>query len=133
MANYKSVAVTAIDSGLVRKSQYRGNVQAIPVSYTVPSGGLTASDTVEVTAVLPQNAVLVGYDLYQDQLGNTLSFGYTGAATGLVNGADTSSAGRLQMVVAPVDVGGKKLYFTVGTAWTAAKKLTGVLFIVTDE
>lgn len=133
MATIKSKAVEAIEAGLVDKYQYRGNVQCIPVDRTIPAGGLAQNGVVELSAVLPPNTYVVGFTLYQNALGNTLDFGYTGDTDGLIDGADTSSASTITMVTAPAAVGGKKLVLVAAGAWTEEKIIVGNILIVTGE
>ncbi len=115
MAN--SSEVTAVNAGLVTKSNYRGNVQAIPV--TISSTG-AASHTVSI--VLPQEARVVYANLTPSS--GDVDIGYAGALTAVKTGASS-----LCEFAGNVDVGGKVLLATTD----ATASVSGVILIATNE
>jgi hypothetical protein len=132
--DYNSVAVAAVEaSPVVRKNAYRGNVQVIPVDFTVPTGNIAQNKTVALSKTLPAGAKVVWVHLRQNTIGNTLNLGVTGAATALVSAADTSADSTITYLGAPLDAGGKEIYATAGNTWTAAKTIKGFILITTDE
>ena len=114
----KTNEVTALDSGIVTKSNYRGNVQVI----TVTEGTGTAGTSYEATAKLPQEAKLIA---------------------SMINGAGTSDIGTVEdgatsiqanqvdntLTINNADVGGKII--TVNPDSTGA--ISGFLLIATNE
>jgi hypothetical protein len=143
MATLKTAAVTAIDSGLVRKSEYRGNVQCIPVEISTDAADGTHS--IIFSDVLPNNAELIAINLEHTAIGgttNTLDIGYTGDADAIIDGADVSSAGVVAYPAeagtttagagGPIAVGGKKIIGELkGTM--SSDTINGYILIVTDE
>lgn len=113
----KSTEVTALDSGIVTKSNYRGNVQAIPV--TIASTG-AGSHT--VSAVLPQEARVVYANLTPS--GGDVDLGYAGDTDAVKAGASSAL-----VFAGNVDVGGKTLLATTD----ATASVSGVILIATNE
>ena len=111
----KSSEVTALDAGLVSKSNYRGNVQAIAV--TVASTGAGAQT---VSGVLPDGARVVLADL--TTASGTVKLGYSGDDDAVTADANTTFYGS-------VAVGGKTLLATN----SATSAINGLILIVTDE
>ena len=115
MAN--STEVTNVNDGLVTKSNYRGNVHAIPV--TIGSAGATSH---VVSKLLPQEARVVYANLTPSS--GDVDIGYSGALTAVKTGASSACefAGN-------VDVGGKILLATTD----ATASVSGVILIATNE
>lgn len=129
MATIKNAIVTTLaNSTVVRKSQYRGNPQWIPVDLT----GLTIGDTVVFTEVLPSNtkAVELAIRPLSTNTGGTLDVGYTGDADAIRATVDVAS--ETVIILDNTDVSGKQLIGTVGTA-VPASGFAGFILVVTDE
>lgn len=113
----KTSEITALDAGLVTKSNYRGNVQVI----TVTESTGTAGTSYEATGVLPQEAKLVASMLNG---AGTFKLGNTG---------DDDAYGATQtdntMTINLQDVGGKVITVTPNS--TGA--ISGFLLIATNE
>ncbi len=116
MAN--SSEVTALNAGLVTKSNYRGNVQAIPVTLT----GSQGAGTYTVSGVLPQEARVVLADI--TTASGTAKVGYTGTVDAVSADANTTFFGS-------ADVGGKTLIVT--TSATSSSGVNGLILIATNE
>ena len=113
----KSTEVTALDSGIVTKSNYRGNVQAIPVTL-----GSNSAGSHDVSAVLPQEARVVYANLTPST--GDVDLGYAGATTAVATGATSTL-----VFAGNVDVGGKVLLATTD----ATASVSGVILIATNE
>jgi hypothetical protein len=140
MATLKSAVVTAIDSGLVRKSEYRGNVQCIPVEISTDAADGTHS--VIFSDTLPSNTELIAVYLTHTAIAGTtktLDIGYTGDADAIIDGANVASAGTISYPSTaaaggggPIDVSGKKIIGELkGTM--SSDTISGYILIVTDE
>jgi len=140
MATLKSAVVTAIDSGLVRKSEYRGNVQCIPVEISTDAADGTHS--VIFSDTLPSNTELIAVYLTHTAIAGTtktLDIGYTGDADAIIDGANVTSAGTISYPSTaaaggggPIDVSGKKIIGELkGTM--SSDTISGYILIVTDE
>ena len=141
MAN--SDEITALDSGIVTKSNYRGNVQAIP--FTLTNVG-NASHV--ISKVLPQEARVISAVLAYDALGSgaTADMGYAGSTNAIIDGvanADegintfpagiTNEATGVFTTAGSIDVGGKILLVTVASADASDKELSEHVLIATNE
>jgi hypothetical protein len=140
MATLKSAAVTAIDSGLVRKSEYRGNVQCIPVE--ISTNAADGTHSVIFSDTLPSNTELIAVYLTHTAIAGTtktLDIGYTGNADAIIDGANVASAGTISYPSTaaaggsgPIDVSGKKIIGELkGTM--SSDTINGYILIVTDE
>jgi len=114
----KSSQVTDLDGGIVTKSNYRGNVQAIPVTLT----GSQAADTYTVSGVLPQEARVILADITTST--GTAKVGYSGTV-------DAVSADANATFYGSTDVGGKTLIVT--TSATSSSGVNGLILIATNE
>jgi hypothetical protein len=131
----KSTEVTSIDSGIVTKSNYRGNVQSIPVTITAGTNG-----TYDVTKVLPQEARVISASLFYGDFGTDfgIDLGYSGSATAIATVADTNdAAGELAFpttgsTAGSLDVGGKVLQVVIAGADNTAN-IVGNILIATNE
>jgi len=137
MATNSSV-VTALASGIQRKSAYRGNVQYIPVEVTVPASA--SAEALTLSETMPPNTELIAVNLECSALSTNgeLDIGYTGNADAILDGITATSAANAAYpgagtagLGAPVAVGGKKIIGTVTGA--DAGTLNGYILIVTDE
>lgn len=143
MATLNTAAVTALASSQLRKSEYRGNVQWIPVE--INTDAADGTHAVVFSDVMPPNTELVAIRLEHTAIGgttNTLDIGYTGNADAIIDGADVSAAGVVDYpgeagtttaaAGAPVDVSGKQIIGELkGTMSTDT--INGYILIVTDE
>ena len=111
----KSSEVSALDDGIVTKSNYRGNVQAIPVTFAS-----TAAGTHDVSAILPQEARVILASITSST--GTCKLGYAADDDAVSADVNTTFFGN-------VDVGGKLLQIV--TSATATH--TGVILIATNE
>ena len=113
----KTAEVTALDSGIQDKVEYRGNVQVVMVT----EGTGTAATAYEATAVLPQKAKLIASMLNG---AGTFKLGNTG---------DDDAYGATQadntLTINDQDVGGKIITVTPNS--TGA--ISGFLLIATNE
>ena len=133
MAN--STQVTALASSIQRKSVYRGNVQAIPVTL-VP-----ASDTAHVISeTLPPNTYVIGAALACSGLAGsaTLTIGTNSDADAILASTSVSSAALVSYPAAasvsgPVSVGEKYLTITTAGGTYSSETIVGYILIVTDE
>jgi hypothetical protein len=135
MAN--STEVTALNAGIVTKSNYRGNVQAIPVSLATGTGAGTHT----ISGVLPQETRLIAASLFcsdpsSDSDSTTISVGHAddidavgslaGTAAGEVAFPTTGSA------AGSVDLGNKTLIVTTDAECTGST-ISGYILIATNE
>jgi hypothetical protein len=141
MATINTVAVTALAASQVRKSEYRGNVQWIPVEISADVADGTHS--VVFSDVLPANTELIGIQIEHSAIAGTtqtLDIGYTGDADAIIDGADLSTAGGIGYpgsaatagLGAPVDVSGKQIIGEL-KGQLSSDTINGYLLIVTDE
>ena len=114
----KSSQVTALDAGIVTKSNYRGNVQAIPVTLT----GSQTAGTYTVSGVLPQEARVLLADI--TTASGTAKVGFAGTVSAVSADANTTFYGS-------ADVGGKTLIVT--TSATSSSGVNGLILIATNE
>ena len=114
MAN--STQVIALNASIQRKSIYRGNVQAIPITIESQAAG-----SAEVSEVLTPNTYVILASATASA-GN-VSLGYSGDTDAISAAGTTSSTNTL------VDVSGKTLLATT----TATASVDGHILIVTDE
>ena len=141
MAN--SDEITALDSGIVTKTNYRGNVQAIP--FTLTNVG---NDSHVISKKLPEEARVISAVLAYDALGSgaTADMGYAGSTNAIIDGvanADegintfpagiTNEATGVFTTAGSIDVGGKILLVTVASADASDKELSGHVLIATNE
>ena len=141
MAALKTAAVTAYESGILRKSAYRGNVQCIPVELDTDADD--GSHTITFSEVLPPNTELIAINLETTAIsdtGETMSIGYTGDSDAIINAESIVAAGSVVYpgiaatagAGAPVDVGGKAIIGELeGTM--SSDTIYGYILIVTDE
>lgn len=133
MAN--STEITAVDAGIVTKSNYRGNVQSIPVTITAGTTG-----TYNVSKVLPQEARVISASLFYGDFGTDfgVDLGYAAAPTAIATVADTNdAAGELAFpttgsTAGSLDVGGKVLQVVIAGADNTAN-IVGNILIATNE
>tara|TARA_S200002703_G_C3710614_1_gene218269 strand:+ start:94 stop:444 length:351 start_codon:yes stop_codon:yes gene_type:complete len=114
----KTSEITALDAGLVTKSNYRGNVQVI----TVTEATGTAGTSYEATGVLPQEAKLIASMINgagASDIGTTAD----GSTSIQANQVDNT------LTINNADVGGKVI--TVNPDSTGA--ISGFLLIATNE
>ena len=112
-----STQVQALAASQVRKSEYRGNVQAIPVTLESQAAGSYA-----ISEVLPPNSY-VGFCYLIPSAGD-VDIGYAGDTDAVATGASSvTQSGTV------VDVSGKTLLATTD----ATASVDGVVMIVTDE
>lgn len=142
MATINTDAVTALAISQVRKSEYRGNVQWIPVEISEDVADGTHS--VVFSDVLPANTELIAIKLEHTAVGgttNTLDIGFTGNPDAIIDGADVSSAGEVVYpwdgaatagAGAPVDVSGLQIIGELKGA-LSTDTINGYILIVTDE
>jgi hypothetical protein len=135
MAN--STEVTALNAGIVTKSNYRGNVQAIPVSLATGTGAGTHT----ISDVLPKETRLIGASLFcsdpsSDSDSTTISVGFSGtiAAVGSLAG---TVAGEIAFpttgsAAGSVDLGNKTLIVTTDAECTGST-ISGYILIATNE
>lgn len=129
MATIKNAIVTTLETEIqVRKSEYRGNPQWIPIDLT----GLTIGDTVVFSDILPANtkAVELAIRPLSTNTGGTLDVGIVGDADSIRVGVDV--AAETVIVLDNTDVSGKQLIGTVKVA-VPASGFAGFILIVTDE
>lgn len=129
MPTINNAIVTTLASEIqVRKSEYRGNPQWIPIDLT----GLTIGDTVVFSEILPANtkAVALAIRPLSTNTGGTLDVGYTGDADAIR--VDVDVAAETLIILDNTDVSGKQLIGTVETA-VPASGFAGYILIVTDE
>ena len=129
MATITNAVVTLLETQtLVRKSEYRGNLQWIPIDLT----GLTIGDTVIFTDILPDNtkAVSLAIRPLSTNTGGTLDIGYTGDADAIR--VDVDVAAETVIILDNTDVSGLQLIGTVETA-VPASGFAGYLTYVCDE
>ena len=150
--------VTAIDSGIVTKSNYRGNVQAIPFTLVI-TGEVNTSHT--ISKVLPQEARVISAQIAYPDLGTDakVDMGYAGQTAIIIDGADNGNAAGYNQYPADglqastgtetistlgsIDVGGQVLLVTVagadgaadgsGSAGTIDCTIVGNVIIATNE
>jgi len=130
----KSTEITALDDGIVTKSNYRGNVQAIPVTITGADNG-----TYDCSAVLPQEARVVLADIQYANLGDTftVTIGHNDDTDALGTSGEVSAAGGIiypttGTSAGSVNAGGKTLQVVVSGA-TQTADIAGVFLIATNE
>ena len=139
MATLYTDIVTSLNSTeVVRKSEYRGNVQVIPVNYD--TDGTPSADTLVFSLTLPQNSYVVGIELQHTAIASgELDIGYTGDPDAIIDGADLTSAGVVSYPAsgaagggAPVAVGEKQIIGTL-TGTLSSDSISGYILIATDE
>jgi hypothetical protein len=138
MAN--SAVVTALATSQVRKSEYRGNVQWIPVELTLTESQGTTS--LVLSDVMPPNTELIAINLESTAIPgttNTLDIGVTGNPDAILDGIDVSSAANVTYPAAatagtgaPIDVSGKAIIGELIGA-PSGDTINGYILIVTDE
>ena len=141
----KSTEVTALTAsdtaaGIVTKSNYRGNVQVIPVTILGSEQTSNANGTYDVTATLPQEARVISASLFYADLGTDfgVDLGYSGTPEAIATVADTNDdAGQLAFpttgsAAGSIDVGGKILQVVVAGADTTGN-IVGHILIATNE
>jgi hypothetical protein len=113
---------------VVRKSEYRGNTQWIPVDLT----GLTENDILVFTEVLPPNTKAVELTIRPLSInaGGLMSIGYTGDVTGIREEIDVSS--ETSILLNNTDVSSKQILGEVTSA-VPASGFSGYILVVTDE
>ena len=128
----KTDVVTAIDAGnpaIVDRVEYRGNVQHIPFEYT------TAAETaaLEISKVLPSDCKVIGIRINMPGVTGTgtIQICYTGDNDAIIASTSIATAGVLEYIGAPVDVGGKALIGSVTS--DAVDVLSGYILTVTNE
>lgn len=121
-------------TGLVTKSNYRGNVQAIPVSIDTATNGVHF-----ISEKLPQEARVISANLFVGDFGTafTVDVGDTETANSIGAQASGDNAGQILFPVAgstagSVDVGGKQLKVTIGGA-DNTEQIHGHILIATNE
>jgi len=129
---HKSVAVTAVDAqSVVNKTVYLGNVQCIPVDFTVPSATVVQNATIQFSKTLPPNTKIIAMSVRSGTIGNNITIGITGSAAALsaAAGNDTTNV----YLGAPLDAGGKEIFATAADTLTAAGTLKGYILIMTEQ
>lgn len=134
----KSTEVTAVDAGIVTKSNYRGNVQAIPVSLATGSGAGTHT----ISAVLPQETRLIGASLFfsdpsSDSDTTVILVGHADDTDAVGTSGATAAAGSIAFpttgsAAGSVDLGGKTLIVTTDADCTGST-ISGYILIATNE
>lgn len=121
-------------TGLVTKSNYRGNIQAIPVSIDTATNG-----THNISQTLPQEARVISANLFVGDFGTafTVDVGYSGTADAIGAQASGDAAGQILFPVAgstagSVDVGGKQLQIVIAGA-DNTEQIHGHILIATNE
>lgn len=121
-------------SGLVTKSNYRGNVQAIPVSIDTATNG-----THKISDVLPQEARVISANLFVGDFGAafTVNVGTGSAADAIGAQASGDAAGQILFPIAgstagSIDVGGKQLQVVIAGA-DNTEQIHGHILIATNE
>tara|TARA_R100000234_G_C4852202_1_gene115654 strand:- start:37 stop:459 length:423 start_codon:yes stop_codon:yes gene_type:complete len=137
-----STEVTNIDSGIVTKSNYRANVQAIPFTLTGVGDG-----THTISKKLPEECRVISATVAFDALGGsaTVDLGVAGSTNGIIDGAASANEGvnrfpsgtaneayEVFNASGSVDVGGKILIITIASAGGTAN-LSGHVLIATNE
>lgn len=140
MATYNTDVVDALAVSQVRKSEYRGNVQWIPVEFS--DDGTYSADTIVFSDVLPANTELLAIRLETTAIASgELDIGYTSDPDAIIDGATPTSAGVITYpwngaatvtLGAPVDVSGKQIIGTL-TGTMSDDSINGYILIVTDE
>ena len=147
-----SSEVTAVDAGIVTKSNYRGNVQAIPFTLVI-TGEVNTSHV--ISKVLPQEARVISATVAYPDLGTaaTVDLGYAGSTNVIIDGASDNDSGLLTFpsdgtasaisTLGSIDVGGKTLLLTIagadgaadgsGSAGTIDATIVGHVLISTNE
>tara|TARA_R100001079_G_C4353645_1_gene112049 strand:+ start:71 stop:481 length:411 start_codon:yes stop_codon:yes gene_type:complete len=136
MAN--STEVTALNAGIVTKSNYRGNVQAIPVSLATGSGAGTHT----ISGVLPQEARLIAASLFfsdpsSDSDNTTILVGHADDTDAVGTSGATAAAGEIAFpttgsAAGSVDLGNKTLIVTTDAECTGST-ISGYILIATNE
>jgi len=137
MAN--STEVTALNAGIVTKSNYRGNVQVIPVSLT--SGTGAGTDT--ISGKLPQEARLIGASLFftdpnSGGTNSTILVGHADDTDAVGTSGAVSAAGSIAFpttgsAAGSVDLGEKTLIVTRDSNVDQAITISGYILIATNE
>ena len=137
MAN--STEVTNLNDGLVTKSNYRGNVQAIPVSLT--SGTGAGTDT--ISGKLPQEARLIAASLFftdpnSGGTNSTILVGHADDTDAVGTSGAVSAAGSIVFpttgsAAGSVDLGEKTLIVTRDSNVDQAITISGYILIATNE
>jgi|TARA_Y100000310_G_C20698563_1_gene827547 hypothetical protein len=142
MATYVNPIVTTIGSNVVRKSDYRGNMQQIPIFIDASAALINNADVITLTSVLPQNCKAVAIALNHDGANGvaaSTTLAVTAGGTVLTptatipTSADTNST-LIEYSLKNTDVSGLSIIGTVGGAdWADTVDLYGYITIVTDE
>jgi hypothetical protein len=137
MAN--STEVTNLNAGIVTKSNYRGNVQAIPVSLATGSG----SGVHTISGVLPQEARLISASLFftdpnSGGTNSTILVGHSGDTDAVGTSGDVSAAGSIAFpttgsAAGSVDLGSKTLIVTTDSNCNQSITISGHILIATNE
>ena len=143
MATIKNAIVTTIDSQpVVRKVDYRGNLQNIPIFIDASAALVNNADVLTLTSVLPANCKALSISLNHDSsdgVGASTTLAITAGGTVLTpaatipTSADTNST-LIAYSLKNTDVSGLTIIGTVGGAdWDDDTDLIGFITIVTDE
>lgn len=137
MAN--STEVTNLNAGIVTKSNYRGNVQAIPVSLATGTGAGTHT----ISGVLPQEARLIAASLFftdpnSGSTNSTILVGHADDTDAVGTSGATSAAGEIAFpttgsAAGSVDLGGKTLIVTTDSDVNQSVTISGYILIATNE
>lgn len=143
MAEIKTPVVTTLTATpqrFVRKNEYRGNPQKIPLFIDNGTAGVNNGDTITCSTALPANCVAVGVHLKTAGVGASTTLTFSAGGTNISGAIATSSAiDSFYLFTAAgedtVDVSGLSLIATVGGAdWDdGANDLWGYIEIITDE
>jgi hypothetical protein len=143
MPNFKSDQKTKWDAEDVlrlKPSEYFGRLRVATFQYTIPAGGLASGDTLEL-CVLPKGGTIIGGQLVHDGIGNSIVIGTPENYEKYLTNTATASATTTPVYFAhtiALKVGQTLSDETVIAAkawtgaWTAAKKLSGVVLFVLD-
>ena len=142
MATYVNPIVTTIASNIVRKSDYRGNVQQIPIFIDASAALINNADVITLTSVLPQECRAVSLHLNHDGANGvaaSTTLAVTAGGTVLTPTATIPTSGDtnstfLEYCLKNTDVSGLTIIGTVGGAdWADTVDMYGYITIVTDE
>lgn len=121
-------------SGLVTKSNYRGNVQAIPVTIATATNG-----THYISEKLPQEARVISANLFVGDFGTafTVDVGTGSSANAIGAQASGDAAGQILFPIAAstagsIDVGGEQLQVVIAGA-DNTEDIHGHILIATNE
>lgn len=143
MATIKNAIVTTIDSQpVVRKVDYRGNPQHIPIFIDASAALVNNADVLTLTSVLPANTKAVSISLNQNGANGvaaSTTLAITAGGTVLTPSATIPTSANtasvlLEYSLKNTDVSGLTIIGTVGGAdWSDTVDLIGFITIVTDE